>query len=333
MAKIKASNKPIGVFFSYAQNDEKMRDELAKRLKLLEREQVIASWHDRKITPGTNWEIQLDQNLNSARIILLLISPDFLASDYCYGKEGRIALERHQSGDACVIPVILRPCDEWKVTPLGGLQALPKNGKAVTLWRLRDLGYQDIARGIREAIRDLKLGVTPSFSAEQTSPSGIPILLKKESQKKQKLKKQFPANHRNNPEAYPFKWIDQRRKEALAKTWVGTVSPLVEFPDMPKQISVTFKFKSTWKVVKGFFYFDSFKPGIKGKITNHFQGGFYSDHILRIDYVHADKKRFGFGALFLSLSGDSFAMEGFTTGFSSNYDKLFASKISLRPRR
>ena len=144
----------IEVFFSYAHEDEKLRDELAKHLKLLERQQVISAWHDRQITAGTEWKGQIDNHLETAKIILLLVSSDFLASDYCYDIELKRAMERHEAREARVIPVILREVD-WKGAPFGKLQALPRNAEPVTNWSNRDQAFADIARGIRRAVEEL----------------------------------------------------------------------------------------------------------------------------------------------------------------------------------
>jgi predicted RecA/RadA family phage recombinase len=146
--------KPIEVFFSYSHKDEELRDELEKHLSILRRQGVITGWHDRRIGAGKEWEGEIDEHLNTADVILLLISADFLASDYCYDKEMRRALERHDAGEARVIPVILRPVD-WEGASFGKLQALPKDAKPVTDWPNRDKAFLDIARGIRTAVEEL----------------------------------------------------------------------------------------------------------------------------------------------------------------------------------
>src|ERR1043165_1647809 len=118
------ADKSIEVFFSYSHKDTKLRDKLAVFLKIFERQGLINAWHDRQITAGREWAGQIDERLNRAQIILLLISADFLASDYCYDIEMKRALERHTNGEARVIPVILRPCP-WKSAPFGKLEVLP----------------------------------------------------------------------------------------------------------------------------------------------------------------------------------------------------------------
>lgn len=147
---------PIEVFFSYAHEDEALRDEVAKHLKLLERQEVIKGWHDRKIGPGSRWKGAIDEHLKSARIILLLVSADFLASDYCYDIEMKTALELDKQRKARVIPIIVRACD-WQNAPFGNLQVLPKNAKPITQWSDRDAALKDIAIGIRQAIKEFDL--------------------------------------------------------------------------------------------------------------------------------------------------------------------------------
>lgn len=148
------TSQAIEVFFSYAHEDEKLRDELEKHLKFLQRQGVIKAWHDREISAGTEWAGEIDVHMNTANIILLLISADFLASDYCYDIELTRAMERHTAGEARVIPVILRPVD-WNSAPFSKLQALPKNAKPVTEWENRDQAFADIAKGIRKAVEEI----------------------------------------------------------------------------------------------------------------------------------------------------------------------------------
>jgi len=145
---------PLAVFFSYSHRDELLKDELVVHLASLKRQGVIKVWHDRMISAGTEWAGQIDQHLASADVILLLISPDFIASDYCYDIEMRRALERHERGEARVIPIILRSCD-WHGAPFGKLQALPKDAQPVNRWPDRDDALTDVAIGIRSACRRL----------------------------------------------------------------------------------------------------------------------------------------------------------------------------------
>lgn len=149
-----APHSPVSVFFSYAHEDEALRDELAKHLKLLVRQGVIQTWYDREITAGSEWAGQIDQKMETAQIVLLLVSADFLASDYCYDIEMTRAIARHDAGQARVIPIIVREVD-WQGAPFAKLQALPKNKEPVTSWTNRDKAFAEIAREIRLAVEEL----------------------------------------------------------------------------------------------------------------------------------------------------------------------------------
>jgi TIR domain len=142
---------PLALFYSYAREDELMRAQLEKHLRMLRRQGLISEWHDREIVAGEDWSKQLNKHLETASVILLLVSVDFLVSDYCYDLEMQRALERHSRGEARVIPIILRPC-EWHKAPFAALQALPRDGKPVTMWDNLDSAFLDIAQGIRKAI-------------------------------------------------------------------------------------------------------------------------------------------------------------------------------------
>lgn len=141
----------IEVVSSYSHKDEALRDELDRHLSVLKRRGVIKSWNDRDIDAGQEFAVEIDRHFNTAHIILLHVSADFLASDYCYGVEMKKAMERHDAGLAQVIPVILRACD-WTGAPFGKIKALPKDGKPVTSWTNTDEAFTDIAIGVRKVV-------------------------------------------------------------------------------------------------------------------------------------------------------------------------------------
>ena len=149
------ADSALKVFYSYAHKDEQLKNEMEAHLKILERKGLISPWHDRMIRPGDNWVGEIDMNLDIADVILLLVSADFINSDYCYSKEMTTALEREKAGKARVIPVILRDCN-WKDAPFGGLQGVPKDFKAVTLWPDRDSAWKDVSEGIERAINSIR---------------------------------------------------------------------------------------------------------------------------------------------------------------------------------
>jgi hypothetical protein len=145
---------PIPLFYSYAHRDEQLRDQLRAHLSQLRLSGVIEEWHDRKIAPGEDWKRQIDSHLAHAKIILLLISADFLASEYCYGIEMDTAMKMHASGEARVIPVVLRACD-WHESRFGHLQAVPRDGIAVTSWSNIDEAFTDVAKKIKIVAREM----------------------------------------------------------------------------------------------------------------------------------------------------------------------------------
>jgi hypothetical protein len=144
---------PPTLFFSYSHVDEALRNQLEVHLSALKRQGLIATWHDRRITAGTPVGPAIDRNLDAAQVILLLVSSDFIASDYCYEREMARAMERHEKGEARVIPVILRPC-AWHDLPFGKLLAAPRDGKPVTTRPNIDEAFLDVERAIRAAVKE-----------------------------------------------------------------------------------------------------------------------------------------------------------------------------------
>lgn len=167
------SRRDIKIFFCYAHEDEVLLIELEKQLSLFKRQGIISSWYDRDIRAGNEWSNEIEKHLSTADIILLLVSPDFIASDYIYGVEMQRAMERHEAGEACVIPVILRPIS-WSDAPFGKLQALPEDGKPITTWFNRDEAFLDVARGIQTVIKEqiplLPSKHTPSIQQDTINP-------------------------------------------------------------------------------------------------------------------------------------------------------------------
>lgn len=141
------------LFYSYSHKDETYRDLLETHLTMLRRQGIITSWHDRRLKAGDEIDAGIDAAMREAKVILLLVSPDFLASEYCYGVEVAHAMERHRASTARVIPIILRPC-EWQEAPFGGLLAAPKDGLPVSKFTDRDDAFLNIAQMIRAAVSE-----------------------------------------------------------------------------------------------------------------------------------------------------------------------------------
>jgi len=142
------NSRLVNIFISYSHRDKKYLDKLHTHLRALERQNLLISWYDRKIIAGKKWMNEIDEHLAIADMILLLVSPDFISSDYCYKREFEVALERQDATQAQIIPIIIRPV-AWEDTPIGKLQALPTGGKPVTTWKNMDQAFLDIIEGIR----------------------------------------------------------------------------------------------------------------------------------------------------------------------------------------
>ncbi|MFN0086107.1 MAG: TIR domain-containing protein [Blastocatellia bacterium] len=176
---------PLEVFISYSHKDEELRRQLVEHLSLLQNEGIIANWHDRLIEAGDEWAGVIDERLNSAKIVLLLISSSFLASKYCYDIEMKRALDRHEAGDAIVIPILLRACG-WTTAPFGKLQAFPRDNRAVTSWQNQDEAFTQIAEAIRAAAEKLRAVPASSAAAPVKAAPGpmLPFLCDRGEQEK-----------------------------------------------------------------------------------------------------------------------------------------------------
>jgi tetratricopeptide (TPR) repeat protein len=155
---------PVKIFFCYAHEDELLLNKLKSQLTPLQRQGLIDVWYDRDISAGTNWEQQIKGHLDASQIILLLVSPDFMSSDYCYSIEMKRALERDERGEARVIPIILRYV-YWQGV-LGKLQALPTDARPIKSWSDLDEALYNVTEGIRKVIEE----ITPK------SPPPSPVL-------------------------------------------------------------------------------------------------------------------------------------------------------------
>lgn len=157
---------PVEIFCCYARKDRQLLEDLKTHLMPMQRSGHIMIWADTDIDAGIEWEKEIDKHLNSAQIILLLVSPHFIASEYCYSKEMIHAMQRHEAGEAHVIPIILRSV-LWENTPFGKLQVLPTGAKPVIgpLWHNQDEALFDVAFGVQKVVkRFLQEGEQPKQS-------------------------------------------------------------------------------------------------------------------------------------------------------------------------
>jgi len=202
----------INIFFSYSHEDERLRNELDKHLSILKRNGIINAWHDRCIMPGKDFDKEISKNLKAADIILLLISADFLASDYCYDNEMKYALQKHDRKEAVVIPVILRPCD-WKDTRFGKLQAVPANGKPVIKFLTLDDAFLEITDQIKRVVVEM------NKAKNQSEPFQPPIQDKEQVTTSRssnlRIKKKFTDREKDNFLDDAFEYIANFFEQSL----------------------------------------------------------------------------------------------------------------------
>lgn len=191
------------VFFSYSHRDEALRDQLESHLALLKNQGLIDAWYDRRIVAGDEVDDAIFSKLETADIILLLVSSDFISSPYCYSREMMRAMERHEAGEARVVPVILRHC-VWQGAPFGKLMAAPRDGKPVTSWPDRDEALADVARQVAKAVEALGSGASTAYAVRRASAKGAPpaavvgALQPKPRSSNLRLKKEFTEKDRDD---------------------------------------------------------------------------------------------------------------------------------------
>jgi hypothetical protein len=145
---------PVEIFISYSHTDIDLASQLDTHLAALRREGLVATWFDRQIGPGDQWRETIDERLNRAAVVLILVSANFIASDYCWDVELRRAMERHAAGSARIIPVILRDCD-WQHLPFSAFQVVPTAGRPVASWPDTHEAIADVVRSVRSAVLDV----------------------------------------------------------------------------------------------------------------------------------------------------------------------------------
>jgi TIR domain len=155
MQQTQDSNVPIRIFYSYAHEDKRYQQRIKQQLGLLKNQGLITQFSNQDILPGQEWKNEINKKIETADIILLLVSPAFLDSEYCYTEEMQSAFQRYEAREARIIPIIIRPC-EWRQSPLGKFQPLPGKGLPVNDWKPQDKAYHEIEIGIRKIINDVR---------------------------------------------------------------------------------------------------------------------------------------------------------------------------------
>ena len=195
---------PVTLFYSYAHEDEALREQLERALKLLERRGQFVPWHDREIGAGEDWSAAIDTQMRSAELVLLLVSPDFWGSDYIWGTELAVAMERHAAHATVVVPIIVRPTDlepdpddPKELKFLQKLQSLPTDRVPVTSWPDRDEAWLNVAKGLREAVKRIRarrpvataVPAVPRAAAARTEPpDDDPLLARIDADVAQQIK-------------------------------------------------------------------------------------------------------------------------------------------------
>jgi len=145
------SPKTAKVFIAYSHLDVRFRHELEKQLTLLQRKRHLDWWSEHQLAPGDEKNAWLSEAIQKADFILLLISIHFLSDDFCWSQQLEKAIERHDNGEAVVIPVFVRPC-AWEDTPIERLEGVPPKGKAISNWSDKHEAWTQAARGIQKAL-------------------------------------------------------------------------------------------------------------------------------------------------------------------------------------
>lgn len=140
----------MNAFISYSHQDNSMLDLLHKHLTQLQRDNVIKTWTDKDIMAGGKLDQNISSALKSANLFIAILSPDYIASNYCYEKEFQSALAMQEEG-MIIIPIIVEPCD-WLSTPFKDFKALPTDGKAVSTWENKNTAFLDIVQNIRKLV-------------------------------------------------------------------------------------------------------------------------------------------------------------------------------------
>lgn len=201
------------VFFSYSHKDEELRDELEFHLSAMKRQGIIDTWHDRRIESGSEFAGSISENIEDSDVILLLVSPYFLSSDYCYDIEMTRAMEKHEEGSARVMPVILHPCD-WHDAPFSKLLALPVDGKPVSKYSNLHDAFLEITKGIKSAVQSqVPSGSTQSVAPMPSTASKAPA----QRSSNLRVKKSYTEKDRDDFLENSFDFIANYFEESLAE--------------------------------------------------------------------------------------------------------------------
>lgn len=196
----------VKIFFSYSHRDEDLRDELEIHLSSLKRQGIISTWHDRRIVPGDEFNNEISEYLENANIILLLVSPYFIDSDYCYNIEMTRAIEKHNNREAVVIPVILHPCD-WHDMPFGKILVCPTDGKPISKFPNIHDAFLEVTKSIKKAADKFYQGNQKSGPIDVNFPIDASKKVQSLRSSNLRLKKEFTDRDKDSFLVEAFEYI------------------------------------------------------------------------------------------------------------------------------
>jgi hypothetical protein len=175
------SGREVRIFVSYSHVDSAVRDKLEVHLAALKRDGVV-TWYDGDMQAGDALDTEIARALRQSHLFVALLSPDYLASHYCWKLEYQRAMGRRARGTLRVVAVVVRPCD-WKATTAAGFKLLPTDGKPISRWRSQDQALLDVTQGIRKVVQAIrKEALAPRARAAKVgSPAGAPARAKRGS--------------------------------------------------------------------------------------------------------------------------------------------------------
>jgi hypothetical protein len=192
-------------FISYSHRDEAILDRLHVHLAMLRREGLIDEWYDRAILAGADIDTDIARHLDESRVFIAIVSPDFLHSNYCYETEMQQAIERVDSGQMQIVPIIAEPC-EWQRSPLGKYKAVPKDGKPISEWTNANNAFLDIVTELRRLVQ---------ADAPNSAPAQRPG--RTDNKKRYRIKRSFDEIDRADFRDSAFETIRLYFKNAVAE--------------------------------------------------------------------------------------------------------------------
>jgi hypothetical protein len=219
------------VFYSYSHDDAVLRNRLATHLAPLKHKKQITEWHDREIAPGADWNAEISAQLESADLVVLLLSADFLASDYCFGVEVDRALARLKAGEVRVAPIIVKPC-YWEESVFSELQILPRDAKPVSSYASQDEAWKEITKEIDQLTEGPapRAATSASTAAAAPAPDSGPDVIREQVRQYARLYERIRQRMSSGPERTTRMEEVSVRLRELAPAYAPILGELVASP-------------------------------------------------------------------------------------------------------